>query len=59
MDTGEPNSIYRVFARTASGGYQLSVWRNTTWGSYAAPDGVTYSALVPNERWSKIRPGTA
>ncbi len=43
---GTADYIRRVFARDSGGAnYQMSVWRNNTFGSYLAPDGTASIAL--------------
>lgn len=42
---GAANHIARVLAKDNGFNYQLSVWRNTTWPTYRAPNGVASIAL--------------
>jgi hypothetical protein len=42
---GTSKYIRRVLARDAGGNYQMSVWRNNTFGNYSAPDGEASMAL--------------
>ena len=45
VDDGNATTFSRIFARTGTGGYQLSVWRNESWATFNPPDDVASLAL--------------